>query len=281
MKKLMIIDEQTDFNLRKRPNEASEIRRNFEVVKNDELNSNLKNSLLRTSENKGISLMSGSNLGGVINANQNKTFALVQSPINQQCYYPLREFETSYKEDIFGVVYKLAAFMGAKKFKFDFVKQNYKSNLNQEDTRFGLGGNYKGFGGSMSYDSSSYYGYEEKRNYNEKFSHSSKNGITEKKSPEDLYRWISERNIIIYSLPKPFNHIVEIYLESGVIKGQGQYEKTEEIETHLIDSFNESMSLSLRLPTIFSLESSIDIGKQSEEKEKNYRYTFFEWDFGD
>lgn len=253
---LILVDNQTEFNIKRKPKATEEIINNFELYRfGDE---KLKGYFIKDKNDKLIPL-----------EEYNKCCYLVDSGIYNNVYYPLDSFNECYKRDYYNLLYRISFKIGAKSFSLSYSdeeeyykKEEYshsmEAEVNHPIVEAEANANINNKNSSKEYN---------KREHNLKMSMDKK-----EVSKEEFNSWLEEEKINIKA--SDFQSIIGPYIDryfrfGKIDEGEiaNEYGKIE----HNINSHKQFLKVSAgfkHVPTFIKGKFNFDTEKSNSSKKK-------------
>ncbi|MFQ6341790.1 hypothetical protein [Campylobacter sp. VTCC 70190] len=257
--KLMLVSEQTHFNIVYRPNASKLLQDEMnkdEVAQNNilelkDLSQDLQNCILKMKD-KEIALNK---------LNNQKDYALMRSPLYERTFYTMNDFEEVYNKDLAELVQLIFCYMGAKGYCIKVAneeRKNEECNLDLSvgvDTKSVIQETMQGLVQNVAQNkqnlpenkgllnvANSKQGQVSKEEKYE-LGHKAEGAITLKKSKEEFALWLKQNKIRTEALPVGIKSLVEMYKETGVVKGSFKGIRTETINENAISKMEASSKI--------------------------------------
>lgn len=251
---LILVDNQTEFNIKRKPKATEEITNNFELYRfGDE---KLKGYFVKDKNDKLIPL-----------EEYNKCCYLVDSGIYNNVYYPLDSFNECYKRDYYNLLYRISFKIGAKSFSLSYSdeeeyskKEEYAHNMeakvNHPIVKAEANANINNKNSSKEYSKT-----ESDINM-----YMDKNEV----SKEKFDAWLEEEKINIRAFDNIIGPYIDRYFEVGRINLGNINRKKVEIK-HNINSHEQFVKVSAgfkHAPTFIKGKFNFDTEKSNSSERK-------------
>lgn len=249
---LILVDSQTEFNIKRNPIATKEIINNFELCKfGDE---KLKGYFVKDKNDKLIPL-----------EEYNKCCYLVDSGIYNNVYYPIDSFNESYKRDYKILLKRIATKIGAKSVSIYYNNEeksykkegnsiNMEAQVNHPIVEVEANANINNKNSSKGYN---------KTERNEEM-----NIAKKEVSKENFKAWLEEEKINIRAFYNIIGTFIDRYYDIGTIEHGEIINETVKME-HNINSHNEFVKVSAgfkHAPTFIKGKFNFDTEKSSTSK---------------
>ncbi|HEG0492866.1 TPA: hypothetical protein SB542_000460 [Campylobacter jejuni] len=216
--------------------------------------------------------------------NTNKDYPMILSPIYKNHYYLAEYFEKCFKEDLKEIAIRILYYMGAKSCKVNIEKEKTQEQKTSKETEINTKANIPEYGSydlgaKFSDNSQEKFYLKEKININ----HTSKNGITRKKLKDEFNKWIEQEHINIKAFPSELKILIETYMENGVINGQIDFSRKEEIYKSIETQKNKAANLNisiLQLPEKIKFRSAggdVNIKHNQYQSKQDTENKYISW----
>lgn len=226
--RIMLVDGQKKFNLEHNPS-LEKLFSDFEICTTKELRGN---EIVKKNSHE-------------YQLDKNGLYAL--SPLYENLYYPLRQYNEMYQQDLQDLIRKISFYMGAKRVNFFrteqycyIVQQDFMAKLQADISK-----------GVQLLNLSAEYQHEnkgEERSSLEIASEQDGNGEV-LYSKEELMDWIKREKIVIRGIPSFFRLHVETYLDKGKLN-VNNIAQSERSEENIRNNAQLSCAISLALPCL-------------------------------
>lgn len=249
---LILVDSQTEFNIKHNPMATKEIINNFELYRFG--NEKLKGYFVKDKNDKLIPLEEYS-----------KCCYLVDSGIYNNVYYPLDSFNECYKRDYYILLYKISFKIGAKSFSLSYSDEEKYSKKGKYSHTIGAEVNHpivkvEANANINNKDSS--------QEYNKTEGDINMSMSKSEVSKEKFNSWLENEKINIRAFDNIIGPYIERYFEEGKID-EGSITREDIKIEHNINSHNEFVKVSAgfkHAPTFIKGKFNFDTEKSSTSK---------------
>lgn len=249
---LILVDSQTEFNIKHNPMATKEITNNFELCRfGDE---KLKGYFVKDKNDKLIQL-----------EEYNKCCYLVDSGIYNNVYYSLDSFNECYKRDYYILLYKISFKIGAKSFSLSYSDEEKYSKKGKYSHTIGAEVNHPIVEVEANANINN-------KNSSKEYNKTERNEemyIAKKEvSKENFETWLEEEKINIRAFYNIIGTFIDRYYDVGTIEHGEIINETVKME-HNINSHNEFVKVSAgfkHAPTFIKGKFNFDMEKSSASK---------------
>lgn len=208
--------------------------------------------------------------------NLNENLYLVHSGIRNNLYFPLKDFQILYRDELRTILIDISKRMGIKKYEFEYFEKKINVEECKEAANVEAGGEYKTVDAVAEY-SKEVSQYTKAEGYDEKFiKNKFPNSVAVSK--EELQKFIDKEQINLEALPPEFASEVKYYLEYGKVNAVGGLlEQTEEMATSLQKCTNSLVNMSINVGVADFLRAGVKANFISESKTFYSFYSKIRW----
>ncbi|MDA3046634.1 hypothetical protein OFO10_05630 [Campylobacter sp. VBCF_06 NA8] len=208
--------------------------------------------------------------------NLNENLYLVHSGIRNNLYFPLKDFQILYRDELRTILSDISKRMGIKRYEFEYFEQEINLEKFRKDLNIGAGGEYKAIKASAKF-SKEVSRSKEAKAYEGKFIKGEfPNSVAVSK--EELQKFIDKEQINLSALPPEFASEVKYYLDYGVINAKGgSLEQTEEMATSLQKCANSLVNMSLNVGVAGFLRAGVEANFINESETSYSFYSKIRW----
>ncbi|MDA3077516.1 hypothetical protein OFO07_01080 [Campylobacter sp. JMF_06 NA1] len=214
-----------------------------------------------------------SNLIPIKNLPEDENLYLVYSELRNNLFFPLKDFQILYRDEIKAVLFALAMKMGAKSYEFEFYEEEINLEERKKTLETGVGGSFKKISAEAKASIEKKENSDEKR-FAEKLV---KGNFPNNKavSKEKLQQFIDEENINLNALPPEFAGLIRCY--DGTSQIGGNLEQTEKLTTSLQKSAKFLVDMSLNGGVADFLRAGVEANFISESETSYSFYSKIRW----
>ena len=216
------------------------------------------------------------NLIPIKNLPENENLYLVHSGLRNNLFFPLKNFQELYRDELRKILSDISKRMGIKKYEFEYFENEIDLKKSKKAINVKTGGEYKAVKASAKFS---------KEVSQSKKAKADKGKFIEGKFPnsvaiskEELQEFIDKKQINLSALPPEFASEVEYYLDYGIVNAKGGFlEQTEEMATSLQKSANSLVNMSLNGGVADFLRAGVEANFISEEDSSYSFYSKIRW----
>lgn len=217
-----------------------------------------------------------SNLIPIKNLPEDENLYLVHSKLRNHLFFPLKDFQILYRDELRTILIDISKRMGIKKYEFEYFEKEINLEKCKEAANVEAGGKYKTVDASAKYSKEVSQSKEAKA-YDKKFIKDEfPNSVAISK--EELQKFIDKEQINLSALPPEFASEVKYYLEHGIVYAKGGFlEQTEETATSLQKCANSLVNMSINVGVASFLRAGVEANFISEENSSYSFYSKIRW----
>lgn len=261
---ILVLDYDTRTLYKKNPKDTEPLTQGYEIILKDD--SEFGDYLVKRKSNR----------IPIKNLPENENLYLVHSELRNNLFFPLKDFQILYRDELRTILSDISKRMGIKKYEFEYFEKEINLEKFRKDSNFEAGGKYKIVEASAKYSKEVSQDTEAKA-YDKKFIEGKfPNSVAVSK--EELQKFIDKEQINLSALPPEFASEVKYYLDYGVINAKGGFlEQTEEMATSLQKCANSLVNMSINVGVADFLRAGVEANFISEEKTSYSFYSKIRW----
>lgn len=258
---ILVLDYDTKKLFEKNPQDTEPLTQGYEIILKDD------------SEFGDYLVKRNSNQIPIKNLPENENLYLVHSGLRNNLFFPLKDFQILYRDEIKAVLFALAMKMGVKSYEFEFYEEEINLEERRKRLKTGVGGSFKKISAEAKASIEKKENSDEKR-FAEKLV---KGNFPNNKavSKEKLQQFIDEENINLNALPPEFAGLIRCY--DGTSQIGGNLEQTEKLTTSLQKSAKFLVDMSLNVGVADFLRAGVEANFISEEDSSYSFYSKIRW----
>lgn len=261
---ILVLDEETKELYEINPLKSEPLTKEYEIILRDD------------SEFGDYLVKRDSNLIPIKNLPEDENLYLVYSGIRNNLFFPLKNFQELYRDELRTILSDISKRMGIKKYEFEYFEKEINIEECKEAANVEAGGEYK------TVDAAAEYSKEVSQDtkaegYDKKFIKGEfPNSVAISK--EELQKFIDEKQINLSALPPEFASEVKYYLDYGIVNAKGGFlEQTEEMATSLQKCTNSLVNMSINVGVADFLRAGVEANFISESKTSYSFYSKIRW----
>lgn len=261
--KILVLDEETKELYDINPLKSEPLTQGYEIILKDDLEFG----------DYRVKLQLQSNQIPIKKLPENENLYLVHSELRNDLFFPLKDFQELYRNELRTTLFALAMKMGAKSYEFEFYKE--EKNLEERKKRLetGVGGSYKGVSAEMKASVEKKESSEAERSTEKLVKGNFQNNKAVSK--EELQKFIDKENINLNALPPEFAELIRCY--DGTSQIGGNFKQTEKLTTSLQKSAKFLVDMSLDVGVAGFLRAGVEANFISESKTSYSFYSKIRW----